>query len=768
MHKQVVYGDGEVRDWNISIRLYAPHELRNLMRALEAGGRVAGDTTELHDFAHSPTCGNLEGDPELDGPSRAPEAVYRIHLDRQSSIKATVTGAFDRVLYLRSECESPRAEAELSCVDDWIDPPEVLTPPHLDPGDYYLFVDGFGSADEAGPYEITLDVRDPYFPPDNDTCETAAPLAPGPAVRGTTRLAEDDYSSTCTRRRGHAAADVVYSFSLNALSRVRLTLDARPPGPAEDRGDPEFDSVLYLRTDCRHDTPPNDHIDVDGDGIGDECDDCTDPDGDSLCTEDAGDNCPAVANADQADLDGDGLGDACDSDQDGDAIADTLDNCVRTPNADQADRDEDGEGDACEGDRDGDGVANEDDNCPVDFNPDQVGSDLGYFSDFLNGPDGVELRTCAYTQRAIRCSGNDDLHMVLPEVELPPRPVAAFAWATMADMRNRTWQIQARPVPDGQGIISEVFSQNGRLELDLSPLAELRAQVSFRTYGHAAGRYEHTVRGAGVAVNGSRGGIPDGGDACDNCRYLTNVGQADGDGEGLGAPCNDDDDGDTVADEQDNCPDKRNPGQEDADGDGVGDACEVCEAPGAGFFSHFGLDDGGLRSDAEEGQAWAWDREVGRESPGSWRARFMDYQPDHDGAAMGLANLYVPGVAIPDGSTAELSWYHRMTGVDCPNGDSGPRAEGWTIEAGDWVKLVTAPEANNDWGYCDDGDWTRVTADLSAVAGSAEPVRVRLRARRSVPKLGAERIWVDDVRIAIDDLAPGEACQAEDEGGADE
>jgi SAM-dependent methyltransferase len=43
VHKQVVYADGEVREWPISIRLYAAHELRNLMRALEATAtRVAG------------------------------------------------------------------------------------------------------------------------------------------------------------------------------------------------------------------------------------------------------------------------------------------------------------------------------------------------------------------------------------------------------------------------------------------------------------------------------------------------------------------------------------------------------------------------------------------------------------------------------------------------------------------------------------------------------------------------------------------------------
>lgn len=74
----------------------------------------------------------------------------------------------------------------------------------------------------------------------------------------------------------------------------------------------------------------------------------TDTDGDGFG--DSVDNCPFVANNDQADTDGDGVGDACNDaeDFDGDEFADNLDNCPDDPNPGQEDRDFDLIGDVCD------------------------------------------------------------------------------------------------------------------------------------------------------------------------------------------------------------------------------------------------------------------------------------------------------------------------------------------------------------------------------------------------------------------------------------
>ncbi len=70
-----------------------------------------------------------------------------------------------------------------------------------------------------------------------------------------------------------------------------------------------------------------DQLDIDGDGIGDECDDQDDTNSDDDPIIDLQDNCPFVVNPDQLDFDGDLIGDACDDDDDDDGILDTADFC---------------------------------------------------------------------------------------------------------------------------------------------------------------------------------------------------------------------------------------------------------------------------------------------------------------------------------------------------------------------------------------------------------------------------------------------------------
>ena len=108
------------------------------------------------------------------------------------------------------------------------------------------------------------------------------------------------------------------------------------------------------------------------------------PDVDADGLPDGEDNCPDVANPDQADADKDGKGDLCDDDTDGDGVPNDDDNCPLVENADQADLDKDGVGDACDDDIDADGILKPDDNCPLVPNPDQKDLDKDGIGDLCD------------------------------------------------------------------------------------------------------------------------------------------------------------------------------------------------------------------------------------------------------------------------------------------------------------------------------------------------------------------------------------------------
>ncbi|MFO0567641.1 MAG: thrombospondin type 3 repeat-containing protein [Polyangiaceae bacterium] len=151
--------------------------------------------------------------------------------------------------------------------------------------------------------------------------------------------------------------------------------------------DDDGDGVIDTQDDCPLDANPG-QLNHDSDPSGDACD--ADDDGDGV--PDSKDDCPLVANPGQTDSDGDGKGDACDQDEDGDGVPDVKDNCPSAKNSGQVDDDGDGIGNACDPDDDGDGLSDTKDNCPRVPNPAQADANddgVGDKCDLDDDGDGI-------------------------------------------------------------------------------------------------------------------------------------------------------------------------------------------------------------------------------------------------------------------------------------------------------------------------------------------------------------------------------------------
>ena len=280
--------------------------------------------------------------------------------------------------------------------------------------------------------------------------------------------------------------------------------------------------------------------DVDGDGVGDLCD-----------------NCPAAANSAQSDIDMDGAGDACDLDADGDGVVAPPDNCPLDFNPDQTDTDGDGQGDACDGDDDADGELDATDNCRVEANASQVDSDGDGFGDACD---------CAIPDASLAA--------------IPP-DVGSSLRVGKADGGTILW---GRAF---QGYLSNVFRGSRDADdpwqyNDVCLVANTpHLQVVDVTEPLAAGDLlYYLVSGLNACGEGPSGPAaptvncppPDGvedrdtdgdgrNDKLDNCPTVPNATQVDTDLDFLGDLC-------------DNCTGDFNPDQIDSDGDGDGDACD--------------------------------------------------------------------------------------------------------------------------------------------------------------------------------------------------
>ncbi len=200
----------------------------------------------------------------------------------------------------------------------------------------------------------------------------------------------------------YAAVDQMHTRSQAAI--VTVTVSA---GPIPDR---DNDGIADTVDNCP-DVANKNQADSDRDGVGDVCDVVFPPpvnsDLDNDGVIDSKDNCVKVFNPNQADSDRDGVGDVCDvvslppvnSDLDNDGVIDSKDNCVKVFNPNQADSDRDGVGDVCDvvfpppvdSDSDNDGVDDVVDNCVHDYNPDQMDSDRDTIGDVCDDHDNSQL-----------------------------------------------------------------------------------------------------------------------------------------------------------------------------------------------------------------------------------------------------------------------------------------------------------------------------------------------------------------------------------------
>ena len=285
------------------------------------------------------------------------------------------------------------------------------------------------------------------------------------------------------------------------------------PGQACDDGNGDtFNDALDANCNCVGEAA----LDFDSDGI-----------------PDFRDNCPITANPDQADVDGDGLGDACDdvnnNDQDGDGVPDDVDcdpmDASVTSSPGQAC--DDGNGDTfndaldancnCVGeaasDFDNDGIPDFRDNCPTTANGDQADADGNGIGDACDemGMDtmtmGMDTMTMGMDTMTM---GMDTMTMgmdTMTMTDVTPRTedcIEGNQFAFVTDNNpDDTGELRFsfdEAVPAGRMIatIRKDFGEDAFINLSGSSTSRRNALIDIRVNDDS---YEFTESGDGVSTN---------------------------------------------------------------------------------------------------------------------------------------------------------------------------------------------------------------------------------------------------------------------------
>jgi gliding motility-associated-like protein len=293
-----------------------------------------------------------------------------------------------------------------------------------------------------------------------------------------------------------------------------------------------------------------------------------DSDGDGV--PDGVDNCPDLANTDQADLDEDGIGDVCDDDIDGDGIVNAEDNCPEVANPGQEDIDGDGIGDVCDEEC---GIY-ESANVPIEIAADA--SDVEAYEATVEVTENVYITDINVTVN-IDHTWNSDIALFLVNPQGEFIELSILNGGNSQNYTDTVFDDDAEtPITAGTGPFTGSFSPE-------EPLSTFNGQLSQGTW--ILGVVDVFPPLDGGVINsftlelcGTRDPFDYDLDTVlnenDNCVFVANTDQTDTDGDGFGDVCDDDDDNDGLLDEQDNCPLVANPDQADNDGDGIGDLCD--------------------------------------------------------------------------------------------------------------------------------------------------------------------------------------------------
>ena len=164
--------------------------------------------------------------------STSKELVYKLDLAVRQRVTVEVDPHFDAVLYVRKE-DCADADAEVACNDDVGHQRKSRVDEVLEPGTYFVFVDGYSS--ESGAFRMNVQLAD--VPTLAETCQRARPLVSGLPVNGSTNGSFDHASASCGD--GAKAADTVLRLDVAQRARVRIN----------EHSD-DFSPVIHLRRQC--------------------------------------------------------------------------------------------------------------------------------------------------------------------------------------------------------------------------------------------------------------------------------------------------------------------------------------------------------------------------------------------------------------------------------------------------------------------------------------------------------------------------------------